>query len=156
MTPADPPVSLAQMNEAPLDAITHAIQLAVTPVFLMAGVAGILSVLAHRLARIVDRGRILHERVLRNDNADPLTTGAELRLINQRMWVVNTAICLCTLCALLICAVVAVIFLGAISARSLAGIISYCFVAAMVCLIVALLAFLVEVYLATVKSPLRR
>lgn len=44
-----------------VDAIAHAIPLAVTPVFLLAGVGAILAVLANRLARIVDRGRVLHD-----------------------------------------------------------------------------------------------
>ena len=72
------------------------------------------------------------------------------------MQAVNTAISLCTLCALLICAVVAVLFLGTITVSGDAAPVAMLFSASMTCLIGALLAFLVEIYLATVKVPLRR
>lgn len=72
------------------------------------------------------------------------------------MTVVNTAISLCTLCALLICSVVAVLFLGTITASGNTAPIAILFIAAMACLIGALLAFLVEIYMATVKVSLRR
>ena len=138
-----------------VDAIAHAIQLAVTPVFLLAGVGAILSVLANRLARIVDRGRVLHDR-RHQDPSEARDIDAELAVIHRRMQVVNTAISLCTLCALLICSVVAVLFLGTITARGNAAPIAILFIASMTCLIGALLAFLIEIYLATVKVPLRR
>ncbi len=41
--------------------VVHAIQQAVAPVFLLAGVRAILSVLSIRLARIIDRYRDLEE-----------------------------------------------------------------------------------------------
>ncbi len=138
-----------------VDAIAHAIQLAVTPVFLLAGVGAVLSVLANRLARIVDRGRVLHDR-RHHDQAEAREIDTELAVINLRMHVVNIAISLCTLCALLICSVVAVLFLGTITASGNAAPIAILFIASMTCLIGALLAFLFEIYLATVRAPLRR
>ncbi len=138
-----------------VDAIAHAIQLAVTPVFLLAGVGAVLSVLANRLARIVDRGRGLHDR-RHHDQAEAREIDTELAVINLRMHVVNIAISLCTLCALLICSVVAVLFLGTITASGNAAPIAILFIASMTCLIGALLAFLFEIYLATVRAPLRR
>jgi len=138
---------------APVDTIAHAIELSVTPVFLLAGVGAILAVLANRLARIVDRGRVLHER--RHRGADDHDTRAELDVIRIRMRVVNAAIISCTLCALLICSVVGVLFLGTLTAHGSAAPIAFLFVGAMSCLIVALLLFLVEIYLATMKIPLR-
>jgi len=48
-----------RMNFAPdLAAITHAIQLAVAPVFLLAAVSGIITAVAGRLGRIIDRARL--------------------------------------------------------------------------------------------------
>ncbi|MGE0483859.1 MAG: DUF2721 domain-containing protein [Gammaproteobacteria bacterium] len=141
----------------PSDTITHAIELAVTPVFLLAGVGAVLSVLANRLGRIIDRARVLRGR-LYDEHAlrDAEDTANELRVLDTRMRVVNLAITLCTLCALLICTVVAVIFASDFVEVALGAIIAGCFVAAMGCLIVALLAFLVEIYLATVKLSIRR
>ena len=42
--------------------IQHAVQLAIAPVFLLIGVAGLLGVMANRLARIVDRARDLEQK----------------------------------------------------------------------------------------------
>lgn len=142
-------------ESAQVDTIAHAIQLAVTPVFLLAGVGAMLNVLANRLARIVDRGRALHDR-LHHDADQPRELDRELKVIGLRMKVVNGAILLCTLCALLICTVVAVIFLGTITAAGHADAIAMLFIAAMGCLIAALFAFLLEIYLATAKVPLQR
>ena len=43
--------------------ISHSIQLAVAPVFLLTAVAGMLGVVAGRLARIIDRGRKLEDLI---------------------------------------------------------------------------------------------
>ena len=43
--------------------VAHVIQMAVAPVFLLTGVGAILTVLTNRLARIIDRARILEERL---------------------------------------------------------------------------------------------
>jgi len=58
------------MTLFPLDLgdIGHAIQLALTPVFLLTGIAGILNVMAGRLSRIIDRGRQLTGRRCRKDS----------------------------------------------------------------------------------------
>ena len=45
------------MQAAPVIEISQVITLAVAPVFLLAGIAGFLTVLSHRLSRVVDRTR---------------------------------------------------------------------------------------------------
>jgi len=42
-----------------INAVAHAIQLAVAPVFLLSGIGAVLAVLTNRLSRIIDRGRAL-------------------------------------------------------------------------------------------------
>jgi hypothetical protein len=42
-------------------AISHAIQLAIAPVFLLTGIAGLLGVMANRLARVIDRARTFED-----------------------------------------------------------------------------------------------
>ena len=44
--------------------IAHAIQLAVAPVFLFTGIAGVLAVVANRLARVIDRARSLEQAMI--------------------------------------------------------------------------------------------
>ena len=56
------------MNQ--FDKIAHIIQLSVAPVFLLTGVATLLNVLSGRLARIIDRARVLEKEL---DTPEPLT-----------------------------------------------------------------------------------
>ncbi|NOT85393.1 MAG: DUF2721 domain-containing protein [Methylococcaceae bacterium] len=136
------------LTELPVTAIAHAIQLAVAPVFLLTGVAGILSVLTSRLARIIDRSRFLQGQLLPADETEQ-TIRIELKSLRQRASLIHWAIGLCTTCLLLICAVVAVLFLGSFVTHDITVVIAPLFVAAMLCLTVALLNFIGEIYLAT-------
>ncbi len=52
--------SMAPNEAGPI--IQHAIQLAIAPVFLLTGIASLLGVMANRLARIIDRARVLEQR----------------------------------------------------------------------------------------------
>ena len=45
------------------DGISHAIQLAVAPVFMLTAIGGLIGALATRLGRIIDRARDLEERI---------------------------------------------------------------------------------------------
>ncbi|MGZ8191576.1 MAG: DUF2721 domain-containing protein [Methylococcaceae bacterium] len=136
------------ITELPVTTIAHAIQLAVAPVFLLTGVAGILSVLTNRLARIIDRSRFLQAKSLAAIEINQAVQ-TELKSLKQRARLIHWAIGLCTACLLLICSVVAVLFLGSFIALNMALVIASLFVAAMLCLIVALLYFICEIYLAT-------
>lgn len=139
------------MNEsaAAVTTIAHQIQLAVAPVFLLAGIAGMINVLAHRLARVVDRSRQL-EAEPPDDNAK--VRGLyfeELGILDRRMRVVNQALSCCTAGALFICVVVAILFIASLAKFAFAQVIALLFVLAMLLLIAGLILFLYEVRLAT-------
>lgn len=134
--------------ELPVTTIAHAIQLAVAPVFLLTGVAGILSVLTNRLARIIDRSRFLHGNSLTADEPNQATQ-TELKSLKQRARLIHWAIGLCTTSLLLICSVVAVLFLGSFIELDMSVVIATLFITAMLSLCVALLNFICEIYLAT-------
>jgi hypothetical protein len=134
--------------DLPVSTISHAIQLAVAPVFLLTGVASILSVLTNRLGRIIDRSRFLRSTTLSTDEINHAAQ-VELKSLKQRARLIHWAIGLCTTCLLLICSVVAVLFLASFTALNIAVIIAPLFVVAMLCLITALLNFICEIYLAT-------
>ncbi len=130
--------------ETNLTAIAHAIQLAVAPVFLIMGVMALLSVLTSRLARIIDRARILQER--------PSTISAratELHVLARRATAVNRGVACATLSALLISTLIVVLFVGAFLSLNVAAGVGVLFVAAMIALIGALILFLHEIRLAT-------
>jgi hypothetical protein len=129
--------------------IAHAIQLALAPVFLLTGIAGLLNVMASRLARIIDRGRSLTEKTLPQHLQDPDALHKELNRLERRRHYASSAITACTCSALLVCMVVAVIFLQVLLQVELKWVISALFTASTITLIVGLGYFLREVHLAT-------
>lgn len=130
--------------------LSHLIQLAVAPVFLLAGVAGFLNVMAGRLGRIVDRYRVLQRRQLSIKDADALVrVELELKVLERRIRLNNWSIGFCTLSGLLICVVVVTLFAGSYWSIPVNDAIVLFFVMAMLCLIVTLLLFIRETHLAT-------
>lgn len=122
--------------------IGHIIQLAIAPVFLLTGVGTMLVVLTNRLARIIDRTRVLEARLLPGPNEACML---ELQTLHQRGHLINVAITLNTACGLLVCLVIAMLFLGDTTNLPLDHYIASCFVLAMGCLIGSYIYFLREV-----------
>jgi hypothetical protein len=59
--------------------IAHAIQLAVAPVFLLTGIAAMLGVMAARLARVIDRARLIEHTWNEMDERSRSAARAEIR-----------------------------------------------------------------------------
>jgi Protein of unknown function (DUF2721) len=135
-------------SEVGISSIASAIQLSIAPVFLLTGVGAILGVLTNRLARIVDRSRVLAERFHENPET-MMHLEHDLQLLAARARLVNRAIGLCTLGALLVCLVIVALFVSAIADAHLGQVIALAFTAAMLALIGGLVHFLRETYLAT-------
>jgi hypothetical protein len=131
-----------------ITAVAQVIQLAVAPVFLLTGIGAMLAVMTNRLARIVDRSRVLELEVPADAVAVELLE-AELRALSFRGKYVNHAITLCTITALLISSVIAILFLGAFVEFDASLPVAVLFVTAMLVFIVALIYFLKEILLAT-------
>ena len=130
---------------SPVEGLAHAIQLAVAPVFLLSGIGALLGVLTSRLARIVDRMRVLEEGGDGVPKRDPAEVAAEVVVLRRRALSINRAISLCTFSALLVAMVVAAMFLGTFVSTDFSAFIAAAFVAAMLALIAGLLMFLKEV-----------
>ena len=126
------------------------IQLAVAPVFLLAGISGLLVVLTNRLARIIDRARALraNESEFASDN-DRTRIKRELKAAYARGRVVNFAILMATLSALMVCLVIITLFMGSFQSAEMSVLISGMFVICMVFLALAFCAFLAEVLIST-------
>lgn len=129
--------------------ISHIIQLAIAPVFLLTGVGTNLAVLTHRLARIIDRSRVLEDRLHAAGESDAPDVHAELATLYRRAHLINRAITLSTSCALLVCIVIATLFIGDALNLGLAKFIALCFVIGMFSLIGSFFYFLREIFIAT-------
>lgn len=133
--------------------ISHAIQLAVAPVFLLTGVAALLSVMTNRLARIIDRGRWFEQTWASFDEDSRVRYAREISHLEHRRRLASRAINACTAAALLICLVVATLFIEGLFGLQLRGLAALLFLAAMGGLIAGLSLFLREVHLDTSIRP---
>ena len=129
--------------------VNQAIQLALGPVFLLTGIAGMLNVMAGRLARIIDRGRQLTERSPVDAGSPSEEAQAELHGLERRRHLASAAITACTFSALLVCMVIATLFVEAMLDAPLKWLVGVLFTAATLALVVGLAFFLREVHLAT-------
>jgi hypothetical protein len=141
--------SLTSNAVQPLD-IAHLIQVALTPIFLISAIGVTLNVLTSRLARIVDRARAMENELCRPDYAaDGRDLHAALGVLARRARYINAAITLITLAALFIAMVVVMLFVNAFLRWDLSVFIACMFILSMLSLAAALLAFLIEVRIAT-------
>jgi hypothetical protein len=150
-SPGQRPVSFSlsgvNLPETPIASIAHVIQLAVAPVFLLTGIGAMLGVMTSRLGRIVDRARVV-ETFTPDDPTERRNTEDELVRLSLRARLISTSISLCTMTALLVSAVIAILFSGAFLGFDVSVVVALLFVAAMLVFIVALLYFLREILLA--------
>lgn len=134
--------------ESHLTDIARVIQLAVAPVFLLTAIATMINALNTRLGRIVDRRRVVQERLQTQEPEAATEATREIRHLQRRSQLVYQAIFCSVLSALLVCLVVAGAFLGALLGVDLARTVASLFIAAMLAMIAGLSLFLREVYVA--------
>lgn len=132
-----------------VSSISDVIQLAVAPVFLLAGISGTLMVMSSRLGRIVDRGRYLKEKSSGAEEDEMQEIREELKCLNTRANYTNWAISMATSCALLVCLVIVFLFIGAVLDFDMTNFIAILFVLSMLCLSSAFILFLKEITLST-------
>ena len=132
------------------DIVSHGIQLAVAPVFLLTAVSGMIGVVANRLARIIDRARLLEDRMRGEQPADMKEVDwQELVGLRKRGLLANTSIALLTLCAFLIGLTIMVLFLGEAINLQCLRLSVFAFLSGVVCFLAAVGCFMVETLLAT-------
>ncbi len=135
---------------ADLATVSHGIQLAVAPVFLLTAVAAMIGTVAGRLARIIDRARILEDRIEAAPAGDAMTPAYdELGGLRVRGRLVNICIALLTFCAILIGVTIVALFLGETTEMQIFRLATVSFLSGVVCFLLALLCFLTETVLAT-------
>ncbi|EGK71780.1 MAG: DUF2721 domain-containing protein [Methyloversatilis sp.] len=131
-----------------IDTITHAIGLAVAPVFLLTALSTLIGTLNNRLGRIIDRRRVVLARGSQPCEDATLSNASELDLLARRARLIYLAILFSVAAALLVCLVVACAFFGVLFAVVLADLLAGLFVLAMLALITSLSLFLREVFVA--------
>ncbi|MBB3911402.1 DUF2721 domain-containing protein [Sphingomonas desiccabilis] len=130
-----------------LSTVAETIQVAIAPVFLLAGLGAILNVMVGRLARIVDRSRQLTALQLRGDDPERVQHLQELRLIDGRIRMINNAVYLVVMAAIAICLVVAMLFVAELGNFQIGQVIAVAFIVSMLLLTGGLICFLIEIHM---------
>ena len=130
---------VSMMAQQTLDAAAHVVQLALTPIFLLAGLAQLLNVFTARLGRIADRAyRLAHE---------PTSSRIELQRLTLRSRILDGAVLMATFSGGLTCGAALMMFLGALRDAGAGVVLFLFFGGALLCAIVALAAFAAETIL---------
>ena len=127
-----------------VNTVAEIVRLAVAPVFLLSGIASFVNVCTSRLSRIVDRSRQVEPMLLASRGAEHDRWLGELRVLDRRMSLVSWAISLSVLSAVLICAVVVLLFSASLSSLHVATTIAWLFIGSMVAIGLGFAVFLVE------------
>jgi Protein of unknown function (DUF2721) len=128
--------------------MARTIQLAIAPVFLLAGIGAFLNVIAGRLARVVDRARHLEGLHPAADEADRLRYVAELHTLEKRMTLASRSIYFGTASGLAVCLLVITLFVGELIDFNLGDAIAVLFVVAITLLACGMILFLRETRIA--------
>jgi hypothetical protein len=114
-----------------LEAAVHLIQVALTPIFLLSGIAAMLNVIAARLARVADR--LDHLSADLQTSPASAQSNAEIAVLHQRSMLLEAAVVLGTVGTIATCLAILTLFFLGISAIDVAGVLLLFFGAAIVC-----------------------
>ncbi len=130
--------------------VASVIDIAVAPVFLLAGISGLLVVLTNRLGLTIDRSRSLQaaESEFMPDQHKKMIQ-KEMKALLRRIRFSYAAISMATLSAILVCLVVVALFLGSLLQLNVSAVVASLFIVCMIVLSLAFSAFLFEVLIST-------
>jgi hypothetical protein len=131
-----------------LDTIAHIIQVALTPVFLLSGIATLLNVFATRLARVGDKVEAITKVFDDADDEQKRTLHALLKILHRRSVALDVAVILGAVGGAATCAAVLTMFVGALSEEVIGSVLLVLFGLAVICALCAIAAFTVEMLLA--------
>ena len=140
------------MNESFIpEGIARVIQLSIAPVFLLTAIGTLLGVMTNRLHRIIDRARVW-ETKLEGDNisaSEIAHHNLHLAILSKRAKLIGNAITLSTAAALFVCTLIAMLFLENFVRLDITMPVAVLFILAMLSLVLGLICFLREIYIAT-------
>ena len=142
------------IHDAHVFDIARVIQLAIAPVFMLTAIGAILNALLGRLARAIDRRRVVEGMLPKADGTERGEYLEEHEHLDRRIRLVLWSIALSVLSALLICLLIGGAFVGAYIATDISSMVAILFFASVVALTGSLLVFLREVLLAAVSLHL--
>ena len=118
--------------------------------FLLSAIAMFLNVLTNRLGRVIDRTRVLEDKLENRPKSGAAALHSELATLSKRAKLIDYAITLSTTTSLLVCAVIAILFLDFLN-FDINITVMVLFITAMLSLVLALLCLLREILTATLN-----
>ena len=131
-----------------LDTIAHIIQVALTPVFLLSGIATLLNVFSTRLSRLADRVQEANKALDEADEAKREKLSAQLADLHRRSVALDVAVVLSAIAGAATCGAVLAMFVSALGEETIATVLFGLFALAVVCALGAIAAFTVEMMMA--------
>lgn len=125
------------------------IELSIAPVFLLTGIGGLLNVMSGRLARVVDRARLVEIARCELEAAQQKIADKELAVLWRRIGLSNWSIGLCTFSGLLVCVLVVCLFSANLAPEPFDLVVEALFITSLLFLIASLTTFMLEIRLAT-------
>lgn len=132
-------------DSSSLDLVAHVIQVALTPIFLLSGIATLLNVFSTRLARVAD---LIAKAVEGADGDKAVAMTAELLHLRRRSLALDTAVVLAAIAGAATCASVLTLFVGALKDATVASILFTTFGLAVISTMGAIGAFTLEMLMA--------
>jgi Protein of unknown function (DUF2721) len=134
--------------DASLDLVAHVIQVALTPIFLLSGIATLLNVFATPLARVADLVAQITKAMEQTDAEESADLARQLLRLRRRSIFLDAAVVLGAIAAAATCASVFTLFVGALRNSTVASVLFTTFGLAIVCTISAIAAFTAEMMMA--------
>lgn len=129
-----------------LSALLPIIQLAITPVILISGMGALMITLTNRMARIVDRTRVVAEAIPAADPEERKHLEGQLDIMWGRALLIRRAVTSNGLSMLLSCLLVVALFAAAVLDLKLSPVVLGLFGASIVLLIASLVDFLRDIF----------
>lgn len=133
----------------PVNDVAHVIQTALTPAFLLSGIAALLNVFSTRLGRLADRVDSLTAQLASVDRQNAPALATQLSYLRLRTLYLDIAVVLGAIGAALTCVAALLLFVGSLRDTSLGAMLFTSFGLALLSTIGAVLAFVGEMLLSS-------
>jgi hypothetical protein len=131
-----------------VDIVAHIIQAALTPVFLLSGIATLLNVFSTRLVRVADQVDAVSSAFAMADAAESRLLARKLRNLYWRSLALDAAVILGAIGGAATCGAVLALFVGSLREVENSGVLFGLFGLAVICALGGVLAFTVEMLIA--------
>ena len=138
-----------ELAAAALGSVVHIIQVSLTPVFLLSGIATLLNVFSTRLARVADQVDAIAKQL---DDADPATgvaLSARLTHLHHRSLALDFAVALAATGGAMTCITVLALFIGEAGGFPTAAMLLVTFGLAIACTLASIAAYSTEMFMAS-------